>query len=740
MAGEGIRTQLDELLSALKSAGRAMGVHELSSASGLPERDVLKWLHVLEQNNQVKLENRLQGVMATWEGPKSPSSAEIHPPSTQVHVSLKSENNFQRELDIARSREQMAKEEFVRNMPPGVADKAEAQEYKDEGGSPPSHLPSNVPLPYKDPLGGVSKQMEEVSSQLEKVEGMISVLRMQKSLASKLRKKVAEKRMQDEAGQEVKHGAMGGISPPQEVEIKDGSPTAQEEKNADDASPEDGKPPAMTVPPRKEKEGETTSPNQETFFTSSQRLSQTTIPYPSGPIPTVSQELQSTPSEEKELSAAFEHFRSKARGGKKERIPKPLPVHISGVSAQYSERLSRQIKKILGQMQEIDKLRMEKERLLSEHYTPMQRRLESEIDTISERVLRMEKNILGMQERASNLPGKVSSAEKLQVSAINAHAQMRKAYDEATALLEESGNELSGEREKMETLLEQSRGEIAAHKAKTLELEHTLHHIARLEEEAGNKVLDARAALAEQAERLSVAEKHSQELLSLKGEITDSVRAIKGEISNTKGVLSGIEKQMEQMRQVELYVQSIREDYDARMSGLSDYVKSGNEEFAALRESVEANFVRRYLKELREVTESYSFEFNQARNLERSIDERIADEKGKLEQLIEEGKKISQLYESQSKTVSSEQNLEQRGEALAELSALADKRSQIQQMVTQIISGKQPSGGKAPGRRLSISMPKVRRSQLPKTAKGRNKAKTPSKKGGKNLKKPKKHQ
>jgi hypothetical protein len=51
--------------------------------------------------------------------------------------------------------------------------------------------------------------------------------------------------------------------------------------------------------------------------------------------------------EEKELSAAFEHFRSKARGGKKERIPKPLPVHIPGVSVQYSERLSRQIKKIL---------------------------------------------------------------------------------------------------------------------------------------------------------------------------------------------------------------------------------------------------------------------------------------------------------------------------------------------------------------------------------------------------------
>jgi hypothetical protein len=193
------------------------------------------------------------------------------------------------------------------------------------------------------------------------------------------------------------------------------------------------------------------------------------------------------------------------------------------------------------------------------------------------------------------------------------------------------------------------------------------------------------------------------------------------------------------MRQVELYVQSIREDYDARMSELSDYVKSGNEEFATLRESVEANFVRRYLKELREVTESYSFEFDQARKLEGSIDDRISDEKGKLEQLIEEGKKISQLYESQSKTISSEQNLEQRGEALAELSSLADKRSQIQQMVTQIISGKAPAGvGKASKKRFSISSPKVRRSQLPKTAKGANKAKTPKK--GKGNKKPKKRQ
>ena len=373
---------------------------------------------------------------------------------------------------------------------------------------------------------------------------------------------------------------------------------------------------------------------------------------------------------------------------KAEFIKKPKPVHIAPESLQFSDRLATQVKKIIEQTQEIEKLRLEKERILKEHYLPMQRKLDIEVETISDRVLRMEKGILSMQERASQLPGKVTSAEKLQVAAIKAHREMRRAYDEASALIEEATGELSSEREKMELIVEQSRQEISTHSAKREELERSLARIQKMEDEAAGRVAEARSSLAEQAERLSAAETFLQDLSSLKDEIHGSVGELKQEIITTKGVLTGIQKQMEQMRQVELWSESIRQDYDTKMAGLDDYIRKGNQEFDTLRESVETNFVRRYLRELRQLTDSYTFEFEQAKKMEMSVEEQIDEEKKKLEGLLEEGRKISQLYEMQSKETPGAGKFEERGEMFRSLSQIASERGQIESMITTIVGKK----------------------------------------------------
>jgi chromosome segregation ATPase len=275
--------------------------------------------------------------------------------------------------------------------------------------------------------------------------------------------------------------------------------------------------------------------------------------------------------------------------------------------------------------------------------------------------------------------------------------------------------------------VDQSRQEIASHRSKTVELEQTLQQISQLEGEASNRVIEARAALAEQAERLASAEKHSQELSLLKSEIVEGVSSIKREMGATKAVLTGLEKQMEQMRQVELYAQSIRQDYEQKMGELSNYIKHGNEDFETLRESVEANFVRRYLKELRELTESYGYEFAQAKKVEGSIDERIYDEKKRLEDLMEEGRKIAHLYELQSKEVQGAESFEKQGEKLAEIEQLAEKRTQIESMIAQIVGGRSalsPKVASAPIKARGYAKPKAAAAPKAKKAAKKSKLKT----------------
>ena len=203
-----------------------------------------------------------------------------------------------------------------------------------------------------------------------------------------------------------------------------------------------------------------------------------------------------------------------------EKIEAQGPVRIAGVPVQFSERLAKHLKRIEAQTEKIKALRGEKEKLLNEQYVPIQRKLESELETVGDRILQMEKNIMEMQKRAIGIPEKIGAVDKMHMSTLKAHDEIRRAYDEASALIEESNGVLSNERDKIESILEKGRQEIAQHRAKTNELQSTLQRISEMEEESANKVVIAREALADQATQLAAAEKYSSDLRSLKTEIS----------------------------------------------------------------------------------------------------------------------------------------------------------------------------------------------------------------------------
>jgi hypothetical protein len=714
---ESIKTQFDDLLASLKFAGgRPISVHSLSSSCGMPEKAVLDWLHVLEKNGQVHLENRISGIFASWTGeiilePKA-KSVEMPLrilPSASTAPSYSPDSAIERaheiEVEARKSKGQQISE------PQEKQDSLPVQDISQPASAP---APLTLKKEHKVLLQEVDADLATVGKQIEQVESMISKLKEAK------RQKAAEKKKTQDAARET-----GKAQEAEKAQKKADVISAPAQLAAEDEK-------SSKLLEEVEKEVLSHEVEEEAGL----GIEETDI-IELGKKPLVQKQpfdleikpLEKEPEEDVVRIPALSYTRAKEAAKKKSKVAKikrPEPVQVTNVSLQFSDKLARQIKRIIGQTQEIESLRMEKEKLLTEHYLPMQRRLESEIETISDRVLRMEKNIIGLHQRASDLPGKVTEVEKLQLSGLKAHGQMRRAYDEASALIEESNRLLSDEREKMEMIAEQSRQEIASHKAKTIELEGVLSHISQIEEEASNKVIAARATLAEQAERLASAESYSKELSSLKDEIANNVTELKRDISSTKGILTTLEKQMEQMRQVELYTESIRQDYDRKINELGDYVRHGNEEFDTLRESVEANFVRRYLRELRQLTDSYTFEFNQVRQSEKDIEVRISEEKKNLESLLEEGRKISYLYELQAKEPSGAEKFEQRGETFRSVQELSSQRSQIEQLIAQVVgkrSDYQPKKDEDKAAKMTVSAPKVSKSQKPKSKANKPKAK-----------------
>jgi hypothetical protein len=682
-----IETHFDVLLSTLKDASKPLSAGRLASICGMQERDVVKWLQVLEKSKQVQIENRFNGIYASWIG--SDDDEKNTPRVSDSAIDVGRQADFESDLQIAHQREDDAVSNEV--------------SMKKKGG---------VPLAKTDV--SVASAVEVADPRLERVDKMIRELKAKKeeNVIDAARRRAVES----------EETVATEISP---KPVFDTEPLEENEEIAKDS--------ALVL----EKEARKIAPDadvREAWKQEHEREAEETDRERGEAEPRGRTRLSSKGVIRPKFRYAI------AKPAKIEKIKKPAPLEITGVTLQFSERIERQMKRIERQAREIDALRAEKEKLLSDHYLPLQNRLESELETISDRVLHVQSKVASLQKNAADLPARISSVEKVQISSIKAHGEMRRAYDEACALLEESGRQLAEEREKMELILEQSREELSRHSEMSGELHKSMDHIEEMEGEAASRVSTARAALAEQAERLASAETHANDLRALRGEIGVSIAEMKREVTSAKRVLSDLERQMTQMRQIEEYTNNIRKDYDARMLEIDDYIRNGNAEFETLRESVEANFVRRYLRELRSLTESYSFEFGQAKKMEGDIDARIAEERKKLESLFEEGKKISYLFETQARAPENAEKFEKRAETFTALSDISSNRSQVAQMIAQVIGGRVenlPSRTsitasarkeEAPAGPIGITKIASRRAK-PRTAKGKalaKKSKTPA--------------
>ncbi|MCX6770822.1 MAG: hypothetical protein NTX79_02090 [Candidatus Micrarchaeota archaeon] len=651
-----IETHFDVLLSTLKVASKPLSASRLAEICGMRERDVVKWLHVLEKSGQARLENRFNGIYASWAGARE--EEKDTPPVSPSAIDVGREAAFESDILLAHQRE----------------DDATAKEISRKGKADSPIAKSEVP---------VSSAVDVADTRLKRVDKMIHDL--------KLRRAEKEENLIDTIEREARENEEAITTETLPKPAFEHEPIWENERKAKGIAPDieqEARNLVPDAPVRAAWKAERESGDEEAARESWRKEQE-------GKGEGAAQIDEAAPRERIHLPSKGvirPKFRyAGAKPAKIDKMKRPAPVEISGVTLQFSERIERQMKRIERQARGIDLLRQEKEKLLSDHYLPLQNRLESELETISDRVLRVQGKVAGLQKNAADLPAKISSVEKVQISSIKAHGEMRRAYDEACALLEESERQLAEERERMEMILEQSREELSRHSAMSGELYNTMERIEEMEADAADRVSSARAALAEQAERLATAESHSNGLRELRGEIGESIAEMKREVASAKRVLSDLERQMGQMRQIEEYTAGIRKEYDARMLEIDDYIRNGNREFETLRESVEANFVRRYLRELRALTESYSFEFGQAKRMEGDIDTRIAEERKKLESLFEEGKKISYLFETQSRAPENPEKFESRAETFSALSDLPSSRSQVAQMIAQVIGGRTES-------------------------------------------------
>ncbi len=305
-----------------------------------------------------------------------------------------------------------------------------------------------------------------------------------------------------------------------------------------------------------------------------------------------------------------------------------------------ADALKRQISAIEDEKQKISSLKARKEKLLEEVYMPIERRLDSQVKAISEKLLEKEKTILSLQQRAMEIPGGAQELEGNLLNLARLEKEAKKSFEDARTRTGDSLTEIRRLQEEAGQRLSGFEKSIFAGQSRLSELEKTLAKVQDSQARAEGQIEKAKEALKSQIESLDAAQTASEELANLKDELSSELSASKDSLERQKSEIKSISGQISRLAEVDRWVLGHMNEYSRKLEEFEKFGKESQESFDSLRETVETNFVRRYLDELKDAMEANRFEAMQAKRSEEEIDRQIQGSKRKISQLIEEAKEI----------------------------------------------------------------------------------------------------
>jgi chromosome segregation ATPase len=304
----------------------------------------------------------------------------------------------------------------------------------------------------------------------------------------------------------------------------------------------------------------------------------------------------------------------------------------------FSTKLKERMDSVNAMCDEIEKLKSKKEELLREVYDPLEKKFGSELDAISDKLVKNERMILNLQQRALNMPEEVEGIEKQLLKIQEIEKEARNTFDDVNGQMGESLRELASLQHGAEGKLETAKRNIYAESAALDEMDRTLSRINAIEGEARETIDGAVARMSEEGEYIEKVGSALGELEKMKRTLNNSISALRENVSAQKASLNRMEEEISKIAVIDGLVEKYKDGYVKKVEELSGYIREGEREYETLREAVEANFVGRYLKDLNDITSSYEFELGEAKKVEKSIDEKIDEKKKDLNELLRQGR------------------------------------------------------------------------------------------------------
>lgn len=339
--------------------------------------------------------------------------------------------------------------------------------------------------------------------------------------------------------------------------------------------------------------------------------------------------------------------------------------------------ISEYLEEIKEQKGEIGCLKAAKAKLLEDVYMPAEQRFAATFEDISERLLEKESKIIELKERLAGLPEKVGEAGKLE-------AALKKIRQESAFVLSENREGMKKLRETLREedarLREQLEAVEKSAKAKKAEIggvRDALSALGTREEELKKTIEVLNKNMMEINEAVASSYASIAQFSRSRAELADKLEEMKNALDARSNEAVQTYARLESIGKLESAVGEYLSDYQQKMGEIEDYAKRGESELAQLRECAEVKYIRNYVKELGSLSSEYERELESAAAQEQSIDERISEAKGKLNDLLGESRALVKSLEKKTSGKDFEKLFsEMRGKQEAMLATVKEKSAE----------------------------------------------------------------
>jgi chromosome segregation ATPase len=392
--------------------------------------------------------------------------------------------------------------------------------------------------------------------------------------------------------------------------------------------------------------------------------------------------LVSSKSDEKLLPPREEEGEKllEAAATKTVEVDKQSMENLGGELSSLKRALTEYMEEIKLEKVQLEKLRFEKDKELSEAYQGMESKFRNSYDSLSDRIMEKEGRIIELKERVMELPSKVSEIDKIEKALDSITSESKKTLAANRAEVEKARKSVAGADESLKSELDGMQGEIASRKKELEGLLTSITAIEGKEQDLKKEVESVNKHLSDINEGIAFTYASLSSLAQKRSDLSARAANLKSTIEQKEGEVSETYSRLQEVRKAESLITDYLSDYERKMNDVIEYASSSDKDISKLKEAAEMKYLKNYLKELDRMSSEYDGSYETVLEKEKSMDERIAQSKKNLENMIRESRNLVKNIEKGGRSAPDLEKTasEMRDKQSAAMSKIMEKSSERQ--------------------------------------------------------------